>query len=123
MTIMAKPSDAPGFKRLAAEWNKKLAASGFRDIEQQNQRLKKTGTEYRYQMADPAQISNRAKYFEIIGQKIWETTFDSEQERQILTYYFEGISQTKIKDLVYPPVCRFTVYKRIDKWLRRWGLK
>lgn len=65
----------------------------------------------------------KARYFEIIGEKIRETTFDSPQEQQILTLYFEGFKCEEIKKRLMPPVHRHTVYRKLEKWLTAWGLK
>jgi hypothetical protein len=123
---MAKPSAHPGFKALYAEWNQKLLDSGFQDIEelrQGNLQLKKTGTMGRFERSAPIIRESKAKYFDIIGQKIVETRFDSDQEKQILCMYFEGLTQTEIAKRLNPPVVRFTVHKKLYKWLKRWKLK
>lgn len=133
---MGKPSDHPDFERLDKEWRLKLAEAQFDDAEEvpgknpDNRRLKRTsggarqtGSGYRYQTMGEIARESRARYYEIIGQRIQETTFTCAQEHAILTLYFEGFTQEEIKAKLNPPVCRFTVYRKLYKWLRAWGLK
>lgn len=126
-----KPSDHPGFKDLLKDWNQKLAETGFRDIEETRHgelTLKKSGTEGRFRSMDTQLVQARAKYYEIIGQRIVETQFDSDQEKRICALYFEGYNQAEIrrqlgevgkKGLLH----RETIFKYLTKYLKRWGLK
>lgn len=121
---MAKPSAHPEFKGLSEEWKKRLSESGFEDIEEFRNgtwQLKKSGTQGRFERSAPIVREAKAKYFDIIGQKIIETTFANDQERQILTYYFEGFTQAEIKRKL--GLHRTTVYKKLIKWLKRWKLR
>lgn len=123
---MAKPSDSPGFKTLYKQWNQKLLDSGFQDIEELRGgsfQIKKTGTITRFEQSPLIVREAKAKYFDIIGQKIAETIFPNEEEKQIMCLYFEGFTQTEIKDKLNPPLHRSTVYKKLYKWLRIWNLK
>lgn len=123
---MAKPSDYPGFRSLLNEWNKKLKDSGFKDIEESRHgdlRLKRTGSDNRFVLLTQTQRDAGTQYFEIIGQNIVNTTFDNEQEKQILTLYFEGHSQVEIKKKLKIQGHRCKVYRPIYKWLKAWGLK
>lgn len=123
---MSKPSDTPGFRQLLKDWNKKLSDSGFKDIEESRvsgPKLKKTGTEGRFEKEPSYVREARAKYYDIIGEKIIETQFDDEREKQILCFYFEGYSKEQIRNTFSPPLHRTTVYKKIEKWLRAWGMK
>lgn len=123
---MGKPSDAPGFQALLMEWNKKLADSGFKDAEEFKNgtfHLKKSGTVTRFERSDPLSRDARARYFEIIGDKIHETTFQDEVDRQILVLYFEGKTQVEIKRSLPVRLHRSTIYKRLYYWLKKWGLK
>lgn len=136
MRGMAKPSAHPDFQRLDAEWRQKLKDVGFDDAEEvlgknpDNRRLKNTcsgtrqgGTAHRYKALQEDQRLAKARYFQIIGERIQETVFDSPQERQILTLYFEGFTQQQIKAGLDTPACRATICNKLYKWLRRWGLK
>jgi len=124
--LMAKPSDTPGFKALLQEWNQKLLDSGLEDIEESRKgklQLKRTGTVTRFEQSTAVVRDAKAKYFEIIGEKILETQFDDEREKQILCMYYEGYTQAEIRKQLSPPLHRYTIYKKLYKWLRRWGLK
>lgn len=123
---MGKPSDAPNFKALLAEWNRKLAESGFKDVEEMKHgrlQLKKTGTVTRFEQSDPLTRSAKARYFELIGDRIQETTFTDPIDRQILTLYFEGYTQVQIQRELPERLHRSTIYKRLYSWLKKWGLK
>ena len=123
---MGKPSDHPGFKAIYTEWNQKLLDSGFNDIEEMRNgklTLKKTGTQGRFEQMAPLVRQAKARYFDIIGQKIVETTFDNDQEKRILTLYFEGFSYSDIIKRLNTPLHRSTVWKILYKWLRQWNLK
>lgn len=125
--MMAKPSDYPGFKALLKEWNQKLKASGFKDIEENplldpNKKLK-SGSYYRFIQEDPIIRENRAQYYDIIGEKIIQTEFDNETEKKIMCLYFEGHSQVEIQKELQIEGHRCQIYRPIHKWLKRWGLK
>jgi hypothetical protein len=125
---MTKPSDFPGFKELLEEWDKRLKESGFEDIEQRvgnDLVLKHSGSDYRIKQMNNDQTVRDAivKYYDIIGQKIVETTFTNEMEKKILTMYFEGKTQVEIKEQLKIEGHRCRVYRPIYKWLKKWGLK
>lgn len=123
---MAKPSDSPGFNSLLKEWNERLAESGFKDVEEFREgsfQLKKTGSENRYRTAAPTVRAARAQYYEIIGDHLVNTTFDTEKEKEILCLYYEGFSQAEIQRRLGIEGHRSKVYGKIYKWLRAWGLK
>src|ERR1700694_4679582 len=93
---MGKPSSYPGFKALLEEWNQKLKESGFEDAEERSTgtlRLRKPASLDRFQKTDEITREARAHYYDVIGEKIIETSFDSDLEEKIVTYYFEGFTQ------------------------------
>lgn len=124
--LMAKPSDHPGFKGLLREWNNKLKESGFQDIEEHRGGeliLKKSGTVRRYEMLDDITRDARVQFYRRVAQLVSNTRFDNEFDRQVLTLYAQGISQTDIKDLLNVEGHRCKVYRPIYRWLKTWGLK
>ena len=123
---MAKPSDHPDFKRLMSEWDRRLADSGFRDIEEikNGQRvLKKSGTQVRFEQSNELVRHAQAQYFAIISKRIHETVFEDDCEREILVLYVEGITQAEIRKRLTTRLSRSTIYKKLYKWLKTWGLK
>jgi hypothetical protein len=125
--MMSKPADHPGFAVLLKEWNLKLAESGFKDIENSNHLdgvyLRESGSVMRMRRAAPVVRDAKTQYFNIIGQSIARTQFDDEQEKKIMCLYFEGYKQEQIRHQFNPPIHRSTVYRKLYKWLKRWGLK
>lgn len=133
---MSKPSDYPGFKALQKEWSKKLKDAGFKDIEQTNGELKKTGTERRFERSAPIEREAKATYYELVSQKLSELQavtnpgradffFQTEfthLDLQILQLHADGLSQAAIGRKLGIKG-RSPIYRPLYKWLRRWGLK
>lgn len=93
------------FKKLKAEWDKKLLESGFQDIENTDGTLKAS--------TDPRTISNALKekeereiYYTIARRFLQTHTFANEIEKKIWEGHTEGIGIRKIAKLV-----NFTDYK------------
>lgn len=123
---MGSPFNSPDFKRLLAEWNQRLADSGFRDIEKvkNGQRvLKKSGSEVRFERCNQTLREARENYYDLVRFNIQVTVFEDEIDREILVLFSEGIKQTEIKQRLDVSLHRSTIYKRLNRWLKRWGLK
>lgn len=123
---MGKPSDSPGFKKLLEEWNRRLADSGFKDVEELKGGqlvLKKTGTMIRYEQSSDVVREARVEYYRIVSRHVANTHFSNEIDRMILTLYCEGLSQVDIKERLPKRMHRATIYKRLYKYLRLWGIK
>lgn len=104
----------------------KLKASGFDDCEEMREgelRPKRPGVMTRLYSSASVVLENRALYYEIVSRNIQETPFTTSQEKQILTMYVEGFTNEEIKKRLEPPVSRWTVQRKIGKWLRVWGLR
>ncbi len=122
---MAKPSDYPGFKALLSEWNRKLYESGFKDAESDgiNPVLKASGSARRYERLDHITREAKEDYFRKVATKVSEANFESEFERDVLTLFSQGNSQTQIYKLLKIEGHRCKIYNPIYKWLKKWGLK
>lgn len=121
-----KPSDHPDFKKLLKLWDEKLKDSGFQDIEQtkNGQRiLKKSGTETRFQRSHETVREARVNYYVLLSDKISQTNFKHEIDREILILHAEGVKQVEIKTKLSSQLSRSTIYKKLYKYLREWGLK
>ncbi len=138
---MAKPSKHPGFKELQAEWTRKLKESGFKDIEVQTGhelKLRKSGTERRYEEMSSVAREAKEQFFRKIAQKLEETkvdgqvqfkflggqsnnasAFDSYLDYQILFLYSKGIRMAEIKKRLNIKGHRSRVYDPIYKWLKK----
>lgn len=123
---MAKPFDRPGFKQLLAEWNRKLAESGFHDVEATcygERVLKKSGSARRYERMDPITRDAKFQYFSQVAKLVSEAKFENEFERRVLTLYAQGKSQAAIKRMLGVQGHRCKIYYPVYRWLKAWGLK
>lgn len=123
---MAKPSDHPGFKQLLSEWNRRLAESGFHDVEairHGDRVLKQSGSARRYERLDPITREAKFQFYCQVAKCVSETKFKTEFERQVLTLYAQGHSQAAIKRMLAIPGHRCKVYYPVYRWLKVWGLK
>ena len=95
---MTKPS-----KALQAKWNKKLADSGFVDIEEPNsplEWLKRWDSNYfarRTAWRGPERMAAQADYYHQCFQFLHNHQFDVELERKIWAMHADGISAAQIK--------------------------
>lgn len=88
---MSQPS-----KKLLEEWNKKLADSGFKDIEQEDGNLK-TWDSFRFQAKyDVLSFGAKEEYYRQAGVFAHSHPFESDQERIIWTMHAEGATHLEI---------------------------
>ena len=121
-----KPSDAPGFMKLLAEWNRVLKNEGFVDAEEtvKNElRLKRPGQANRYRSADSAVILAKQEFYERVRHYVSITQFKNDFDRQILELFAEGLNQAEIKRKLNVQGHRCKIYYPLYHWLREWGLK
>lgn len=76
----------PEFKKLQAQWDKKLASSGFVDIEKPDGSL--TDGRFRTQQ--------KAAYYEEVSHHLWHSEFDSPKHRKIWGLHAEGLTYKQI---------------------------
>lgn len=123
---MAAYWDEQGFKKLLKEWNKKLFESGFRDIEDMEHggyTTERPGSLVRYETMDEISREAKAQYFRRVQQCVSAAFFADGIEREIMNLYAQGVTQTKIKEILKIEGHRSKVYGPIYKWLRLWRLK
>lgn len=121
-----KPTDHPDFKRLLKIWDEKLRASGFIDIEQTKNGtrvLKKSGTHSRFERSHVIVREAQANYYVLLHDKIQITQFKDEIDREILLLHADGMKQCEMKKKLSVKLSRSTIYKKLYKYLREWGLK
>jgi hypothetical protein len=83
------------FKKLEKTWNKKLAESGFVDIEHKSGNLKQNASNS-YRTTIRETIDSKLRYFELLGQGIQEEDFKDLIERFIMEKKGEGLSTLEI---------------------------
>lgn len=105
--------NSPEFKKLQAEWNKKLAASGFEDIEDSNGQLKgkwSGDSDIRNKYTELTYAA-KERYYQLAGQFLNDYPFKTEKDRIIWEMHSEGIS---IRDIVKAlKKRRFKVYRHL----------
>lgn len=94
-------SSKDNFKKLKAQWDKKLKESGFEDIEQADGNLKIWhSTIFKNKFYKPRSEA-KIEYYRLAGQLLWSYTFKSKNERDVWALHCEGFSrrqiQTKLK--------------------------
>lgn len=117
---MAKPKSNNDYKKLKEIWYKKLAKSGFEDIELDENTLKK-GTRSS-EFARPRSVKSwRSKeaYYYMATHFLHEHTFTSSLERAIWEYHSNGISGRDIARLLTSvrskKINRMTVWRIVKK--------
>lgn len=123
---MANPYKTQEFKLLQREWYKRLEQSGFKDIEKESGAgliMKRSGTEIRYQKKDSVTRSAKERYFEILSEKVETTVFVDDLDRQIMSFLRDGMSKVEMTKRLTKKIHRATIYKRMNKYLKAWGLK
>ena len=102
------------FLALQEVWYKKLKGDGFKDIEQDESRMKNsTSTELhkRGLYDDPLRREAREEYYRLAGQFLHEYQFADKKSKAMWELHSEGIS---IQDIVVALKKRqFKVYKRL----------
>src|ERR1035437_2318069 len=80
-----------GFSELLKEWAKKLADSGFTDVEIEinGERLLKQNSSNAFRTQDPMIISSKQRYYELVTNVLnWNYTM-SDRKKIIITFYSE----------------------------------
>lgn len=81
------------FKKLQNKWYKKLAKTGFQDIEEDHhgsQKLKHYCSNYFWIQYKPERFNARAEYFVAAGHFLYSYKFESELEKRIWLRHSEG---------------------------------
>lgn len=109
---------AKDFKKLQREWDAKLKASGFEDIEQRHDGNLKTWASARVfkEKRNGEYYENKAvyyqsveEYYRLAGQFLHTYKFDSDKERLIWEKHADGMSMNEIT--AYMKKRRFKVYR------------
>lgn len=88
--------NSPQFKKLKAVWDKKLAKSGFNDIEQEDENLKTWTTGILKKRTSIEAYKAKETYFQLAGQFLYSHKFDSKEDMLIWKYHSDGLSSREI---------------------------
>lgn len=96
---MSSPFSTKEFKKLQAEWNKRLKKEGFEDIEQADGNLKlwdshKARSMYSSKGAEYYEA--RARYYQLAGQFLHDFVFPDEETKLIWELHADGMSYRNI---------------------------
>lgn len=92
--------DSPKLKKLKAEWDKKLADSGFEDAEYSGGRLKTWASFEHARDFDANVFEAKETYYRLAGQFLHEYEFKNDIERDIWAQHADGVSIRNIFTLL-----------------------
>ena len=96
MSQQQPPNNSKEFKALQAKWNKKLAKSGFYDIEQEDGNLKSWHS-FRFQAAGKdGSGAAKEEYYRLAGQFYHDYAFKNNFEKKVWYLNSEGFSAREI---------------------------
>ncbi len=84
------------FKDLQAEWYKVLKDSGFKDIEQDEDNLKRWDSHHFKAQTTPTAFQTKQDYYRLAGQFLHDYTFEEEWHTKAWEYHVEGLSTRDI---------------------------
>lgn len=100
------------FEKLKAEWYKRLEKSGFKDIEQDEDTLKKTTYERLYKR-DMIRLPFTQRYYELATHLLQTFKFESSTDRAIWSHHANGKTVREIMERT--DKSRFLVQKTIER--------
>lgn len=115
-------------KKLIADWDKKLKNSGFEDIEQRDENLKRWDSYFFKLKVKGNSVLQESKeiYFRLAGQFLYENAFESVEERRIWEMHCNGVSMRGIVSALkkkghksYKFKVQTTIERLADKMLKR----
>ena len=115
------------FSELASEWAKKLADSGFSDVEIEinGERLLKQNSSNAFRTTNMTIISSKQAYYQLVTNSLnWDYTM-TDRDKVIMTHYSEGMKQADIiKELEKGGMkCqRQLITRTITKYLQKWKI-
>lgn len=108
----------PEFDKLQAEWDKKLAESGFEDAEQRDGNLKLWSSMLFKVHHNPTLYQAKEEYYRLAGQFLHDHKFVDDTERAIWELHAEGTSMRDIVMTLKPKGHK--VYKwKVQQIIRR----
>lgn len=95
------------FKKLQAEWDKKLKDSGFNDAEQRKDENLKNWSCLFSTKHTPVQAEAKYEYYRACGHFLHEYKFSEEAERRMFQLHSEGVSMRGIVKVLTQEKCWF----------------
>ncbi len=89
-------SSPKNFDNLKAKWYKKLANSGFADIEREDGTLKRWDSTAFYDRYDATTAAMKTEYYRLAGQFLHEYEFVSALDKEIWRLHAEGVTYPNI---------------------------
>lgn len=130
---MAKFFLRPEFKDLECEWNKRLIASGFKDIEhtKHGERVLKQYAFNAYLQADDKTRLAREQYYHLIAMNVAVHSFNKLLDEIVMTKFAEGLfikqivlDLNKLGFSIHRQTVRFIVRRYEHEWgIKYWTLK
>jgi len=116
------------FKALSIEWDKKLQANGFIDIETRcgGERVLKQRATNAYMQADEFERESKLEYFCVLSHLAQTTIFPSPLEQIVMQSHAEGMA---IKEIISElnknglSRDRRTIRFIIRRWQMKWGIR
>ena len=84
------------FKKLQAQWYKKLEKKGFKDIECANEQLRSWDSLRFRSLYTPNEVSERCRYYELACQMLHDFKFKSPRDKRIWKKHCQGLTSTEI---------------------------
>ena len=100
---MAKPKRQPNYEELRDTWYKKLKDSGFEDIEQDEDTLKRWDSHYftkRRNLTESGGWQAKAAYYSMAGRFLNEYKFDTPLEQAVWEYHANGLGRRDISKIL-----------------------
>lgn len=122
---MGSPFKTPEFKKLFSEWNKKLVASGHKEIEKFDLEDPTLIVFERFLWCGDQQLRNesRLRYYEMAEVVLTRYPFKSKSHRRIWELHCRGISPRKISAELNRSISKTTIYTIISTIERETGLR
>lgn len=127
---MRKFYQTPEFRSLEQEWEQKLSASGFEDIEKRcgsNRELKLYSISFaRWKRDDPQEAAIKRDYHQALQEQVSQAHFDSALDREVMMMKSEGARISEIcKALLKEGILKYrgTIRLIIRKYEHRWGIR
>jgi hypothetical protein len=87
------------YKQLKKKWYSKLAASGFKDIEDENGMLKEWSSSKKGSSSKLYKES-KAEYYRLASQYLWDKQFSCLEDKIIWSYHCSGMSLVDVAKTV-----------------------
>ena len=119
----------PEFRKLECEWERKLAADGFSDIEEtvgSEKKLAQYALRFGSRQEHFVQKEAKIRYFQLLQGAACQAHFDNDLDRLVMSMKAEGARITEIcRVLLKKGILKYrgTIRLIIRKYENRWGIR